>query len=84
MTKLSTNHGLRIGGVGIMEFGVLGGGQNIFYFGDGGLPYEDRVIFQRGGQFILCQFSYFQMKDSKNSKKNCLWDPHFQYSHFQF
>ena len=49
-----------------MEFRVFGEGQNIFYFRDGGLPYEGRVIFQRGGQFILCQFSYFQMNDSKN------------------
>ena len=62
---------LRLGG-GILEFCFFGGGQNIFDFrrfsyerlglwGVGGLG----LCFV-GGQFILCPFSHFEIKDFKN------------------
>ena len=74
---------LRLGGVGILGFWVMGHCQNIFGFRRS--FYEEVVYFVGGGRFILLLFSHFEILDLKKSKKKKLWlpHPHFQDSHFQ-
>ena len=61
---------MRGGGVGILEFWVFRGGQNIFDFflGGGGCPMRVGLYFLGGGQFILHLFPHFEMQDFKSSK----------------
>ena len=56
-------------GVGIVEFWVLEGGQNIFLISGGGVvPWGGGVDFMEGGWFILHPFSHFETQDFKNPK----------------
>ena len=54
---------LRSGDVGIWEFCVFLGGQNIFNFR--GLSYDGGLYFLGGGQFILCPCSHFELQGCK-------------------
>ena len=55
-------------GVGIVEFWVLEGGQNIFLISGGGVVPWGGVDFMEGGWFILHPFSHFETQDFKNPK----------------
>ena len=59
-------------GVGIVEFWVLEGGQNIFLISGGGVvPWGGGgggVDVMEGGWFILHPFSHFETQDFKNPK----------------
>ena len=56
-------------GVGIVEFWVLEGGQNIFLISGGGVvPWGGGVDFMEAGWFILHPFSHFETQDFKNPK----------------
>ena len=58
---------LRLGGVGILGFWVMGHCQNIFGFRRS--FYEEVVYFVGGGRFILLLFSDFEILDLKKIKK---------------
>ena len=67
-------------GVGIVEFWVLEGGQNIFLISGGGIaPWGD---FMEGDWFILYPFSHFETQDFKiqNFSPAAPWFPVFTFS----